>query len=281
MNSSVLTQSEKAQQLRLLHHAGNLLILPNIWDVLGAKLLESIGYPAVATASASVALTNGYPDGEIIPFNDVIKNLKRISTGVNVPVTADIEGAYASENKLLEPNIRLLIETGIAGINFEDTNHTSHTLNELPLQCNRIKTIRKTADAMGVPLFINARTDVLFHNEQFPTPETKQAELIRRGLAYKEAGADCFFPVMLKSEEAIAGLTSALQMPVNIIAVPGIPELKKLEQLGVARLSLGPSFLRIAIKAMKTLATDLKEKNGLKTIVENEITTDYLKSLIK
>ncbi|MCC6690386.1 MAG: isocitrate lyase/phosphoenolpyruvate mutase family protein [Bacteroidia bacterium] len=276
-----MTQTEKAQQLQQLHSSGKLLLLPNIWDVLGAKLLESMNYPAIATASASIALSNGYPDGELIPFNIVVENLKRISASVNLPVTADIESAYANENKLLEQNIRLLIETGIAGINFEDTNHSTKTMNELSVQSNKIKLIRKVADEMGVQLFINARTDVLIHPEQFATAEAKQAELIKRGLAYKDAGADCFFPIAIKSESAIAELISTLQMPINILAILGIPEFKQLEQMGVARVSLGPSFLKIAIQAMQKLAADLKQQKGLTAITENNVTTDYLKSLIK
>ncbi|MCC6601351.1 MAG: isocitrate lyase/phosphoenolpyruvate mutase family protein [Crocinitomicaceae bacterium] len=275
------TQAEKAQQFMKLHHTGKLLILPNIWDVLGAKLLEDVGYQAIATASAPVAFTNGYEDGEKIPLDRVIENLHRITNSVNLPVTADIECAYADEGKLLEKNIQRILETGIAGLNFEDSDKTTGDLIDISKQCNRIKTIRKIADEMEIPLFINARTDVLFYSHFFSTPEEQQAELLRRGQAYKDAGADCYFPVALKDADMIGKIVSTIKIPVNIIALPGIPGFDILEKLGVSRVSLGPSFLKIAIQSMRTLALSLLKKEGLPSITENEITTDYIKSLIK
>jgi 2-methylisocitrate lyase-like PEP mutase family enzyme len=275
-----MTQNNKALQFKELHHSGKLLMLPNIWDALGARLIESIGYPAIATASASVALTNGFDDGEKIPFSYVLKNLSQITSSVSLPVTADIECAYANNDNELEQNIKLLLQTGIVGINIEDTDKISGKINSISSQCNRIKKIRNIANEMNVDLFINARTDVLIHSNLFSTPEIQQQELINRGNAYKDAGADCFFPIALKNEESIKDLVKSIQMPVNILTIPGIPSLEILEKIGVARVSLGPSFLKIAIQAMKNLATDLQSKNGLSTIIENEVTTDYLKSLI-
>ncbi len=278
--SKVLTQADKAHQLLQLHHSNKLLILPNIWDVLGAKLLENIGYPAVATASASVAFSNGYPDGEKIPFDRVIKNLTQIASSVNLPVTADIESGYANDVEQLENNIRQLIKTGVVGLNFEDTDKSSGKINDISTQCYRIEAIRRVSDEMKVPLFINARTDVLLHNKQFPTSELQQAELLKRGLAYKAAGANCYFPIALKNETSMHEIVTTLKMPLNILTIPGIPGFETLKKIGVSRVSLGPSFLKIAIKAMKALAMDLQNEKGFAAIMENEITTDYLKSLI-
>ena len=99
-------QREKENHFHKLHHNGGLLILPNIWDVLGASLLQDIGYPAVATSSSAIALSNGYQDGEKLPFEDLLKILTRISQGVNIPVSADVETAYASNNTELKENIK-------------------------------------------------------------------------------------------------------------------------------------------------------------------------------
>src|SRR6476646_4705045 len=115
--SERLSQQEKAKLFYTLHHSKDLLVLPNIWDCLGAMLLESLGYPAIATASFAVAVTNGYKDGENIPFGDLLAILKKIAAGVNVPVTADIESGFAQGEEQLKKNIRKLIETGVAGIN--------------------------------------------------------------------------------------------------------------------------------------------------------------------
>lgn len=243
-------------------------------------MLENIGYPAVATASASVAFSNGYPDGEKIPFDRVIKNLTQIASSVNLPVTADIESGYANDVEQLENNIRQLIKTGVVGLNFEDTDKSSGKINDISTQCYRIEAIRRVSDEMKVPLFINARTDVLLHNKQFPTSELQQAELLKRGLAYKAAGANCYFPIALKNETSMHEIVTTLKMPLNILTIPGIPGFETLKKIGVSRVSLGPSFLKIAIKAMKALAMDLQNEKGFAAIMENEITTDYLKSLI-
>lgn len=274
------SQKEKARQLYHLHHADNPLILPNIWDVLGAKLLENLGYPAIATASASIAYANGYPDGEKIPFSDLLSMLSRISTSVNIPVTADIEGGYSIDDTRFRENIKLLIKTGIAGINIEDTNHQTKTIFSIERQSERIKLIRAISDESDIPLFINARADVLLYDKDFPTADSKQEELVKRGLAYKEAGADCFFPIALRQKDDIQRLLAQLNMPVNILTLPGIPDLKVLKEIGVARISLGPSFLKAAIKAMKSLAIELNHAEGLSSITGNEISSDYLKSLV-
>lgn len=273
-------QKEKALQFHQLHHTDKLLILPNIWDVLGAKLLENTGYPAIATASASIAYTNGYLDGEKIPFDDLCSILSRISNQVNIPVTADIESGYAVDDIQLQENITLLIKTGIVGINIEDTNHTTNTLLSVERQCERIKMIRAVSSELDIPLFINARTDVLLYEQNFPGYDLKYEELLKRGLAYKEAGANCFYPITLKQKETIQGLVTHLQIPINILTLPGIPGLKELKEIGVARVSLGPSFLKTAIKAMKSLAIELKNYEGLSSITENEISSDYLKLLV-
>ena len=280
MAVNTFTQAEKAKQLYDLHHTGTLLILPNIWDVLGAKLLEDLGYRAIATASASVAYANGYNDGENIPFDDVLHILKKITTSVNVPVTADIESGYAENDIALEKNIRALIETGIAGINIEDTDKKTKTLLPAEEQCEKIRLIKKVAAEMNVPLFINARTDCFVHEKKFESSQSVLKETIQRGIAYKAAGGDCFYPILMTNEDELKAVVQAVDIPVNVITIPGIPSLNVLQQIGVTRVSLGPSFLKYAIKGMKDLASKLQNFGGLGDITGNDITTDYLKHLI-
>ncbi|MEP6681955.1 MAG: isocitrate lyase/phosphoenolpyruvate mutase family protein [Parafilimonas sp.] len=280
MVEKTFTQIEKAKQFYDLHHSGKLLILPNIWDVLGAKLLQDVGYPAVATASASVAYSNGYNDGENISFADVLIILKKIAGCVNVPVTADVESGYAENDIDLEKNIRAIIETGIVGINIEDTDKKTKTLLPAEVQCEKIKRIKKVAEEMNVPLFINARTDCFVHDKIFDSPQSRLDETIKRGIAYKAAGADCFYPILFNNENEIRAIVQQVKMPVNVITIPGIPELKVLQEIGVARVSLGPSFLKYAIKAMKDLAIQLQNYDGLTAITGNDITSDYLKHLV-
>ena len=277
---NILTQQEKAKQLYDLHHSGKLLILPNIWDVLGAKLLQDIGYAAVATASASIAYANGYDDGEHIPFSELLFILNRIAGNVNSPVTADIESGYAENKKELAQNIRKLIEAGIVGINIEDTNKKTNALLPLEEQCKNIELIKNISAQMNMPLFINARTDCYIHAGTFDSVELKLEETIKRGLAYKAAGADCFYPILVNDESEIKMITAQLNIPVNILTMPGMPSLNTLHSIGVSRVSLGPSFLKYAIKAMQSLAIKLQGEDGLDEIINNDITSAYLKQLV-
>ena len=199
---------------------------------------------------------------------------------MDLPVTADIERGYADTDIQLEANIKLLIDAGIVGINIEDTDSKTNTLQSIEYQFNKIRLIKDVAGKMGIPLFINARTDVYLREKIFTTPVAQFEEVIKRGLAYKDAGADCFYPIALQQEADIKELIVRLKLPINIITIPGIPGLKTLSDLGVARVSLGPSFLKIAIRAMKDLAIQLKESEGLSSITGNEITSAYLKDLV-
>jgi len=274
------TQQEKVKQFYNLHHSGRLLILPNVWDCLGANLLESLNYPAIATASASVAFTNGYDDGQRISFGSVLAILNKIVSSVNVPVSADIESGFAENDQQLEENIKQLLGTGIVGINIEDTDKETNAIVPIEIQCEKIKLIKKVSAQAGLPLFINARADVYLRGKNFDTPESKFEEALKRGRTYKAAGADCFYPIAMTRQEDIKRMVEQLQMPVNVITIPGIPELNVLNEMGVTRVSLGPSFLKIAIKAMKNLAVKLQNFEGLSDITENEITSAYVKDLV-
>jgi 2-methylisocitrate lyase-like PEP mutase family enzyme len=274
------SQKQKAEKFHQLHHSDEMLMLPNIWDPLGALLLEDLEYPAIATASAAIAYANGYPDGEKITFNELSALLKKIAHCVSIPVSADIESGYANNDIQLRGNIRLLIDAGIVGINIEDSDKKTKALLSIETQCNKIRLIRKVCDEMDIPLFVNARTDVYLHETIFDTNEKKLSEAIKRGLAYKQAGANGFYPITLKKKEDINELISHVKLPLNVLTVPGIPDLKTLSQLGVARISLGPSFLKISLQAMKEMALQLKNGEGLLSIMKNEITSDYLKNLV-
>lgn len=273
-------QQEKVKQFYNLHHSGKLLILPNIWDCLGANLLESLGYPAIATASASIAFANGYDDGQKISFDSVLVLLKKIAGSVNIPVSADVESGFAENDQELEENIKRLLATGIVGINIEDTDKETNAILPIEVQCEKIKLIKKVSKEVSIPLFINARADVYLRGKNFDTPESKFEEALKRGRAYKAAGADCFYPIAMTRQGDIKRIVEQLQMPVNVITIPGIPELNVLNEMGVARVSLGPSFLKIAIKAMKNLAVKLQKLDGLSDITENEITSIYVKDLV-
>lgn len=130
-----------------------------------------------------------------------------------------------------------------------------------------------------MPLFINARIDSYIHSKNQSLSETLQ-QTIERGLLYKNAGADGLYPIVMRDYNDMKTFVESVNMPVNILTLPGIPELGELQDIGVKRVSLGPSFLKIAIKEMKRFALQLQNHQGLNEIKENEITSDYMSQLI-
>ncbi len=264
-----------------LHHNGKLLILPNIWDPIGAILLEKLGYPAVATSSATVAMSQGYPDGEKLPFDHLLEILRRIVSSVEVPVTADVESAYAgSDHKLLKENIKKLIHTGIAGINFEDSFHD--TPGMVPVkeeQSAKIALIKKVAADEGVELFINARVDVYIKRGDL-SEEQKLEEAVARGKAYKDSGADALYPIILRDRQHAETLIKKVGLPLNLTYIPGIPDLATLEKIGVARVSLASGFLKPAIAAMKTTAEKLLNNEEMDEVMKGWATSDFMDGLI-
>jgi 2-methylisocitrate lyase-like PEP mutase family enzyme len=277
LQNKILT--DNANLFKSLHHNDKILVLPNIWDPLGAVLLESLGYAAVATASASVAFSNGYADGENISFKDLLVILKKIVRSVKIPVTADIESGYAANIAMLEEHMKQLINAGISGINIEDSAHDDSKMISINSQCDKISCIKNTALRMGVPLFINARTDVYLKANNL-SAEAKLAETIHRGNAYKDAGADGFYPIFLREKEGMKSIVQEVGLPVNILLLPGIPDFETLKMIGVARVSLGPGFLKTAINAMKNIAEKLLHYEGMQEVSDNPITTSYLNTLI-
>ena len=222
------SQSEKADLLKKLHHSGKMLVLPNIWDAAGAVLLESLGYPAVATASAAIARAHGYDDGERIPFDLLLAIVSQIVKSVDVPVTVDIETGYATDNEALKSNIRRLIAAGVAGINIEDTDVLTREMLPIAEQVEKLKLIGRVAERESTRLFVNARTDVFLVSPGL-SEDQKLALAIERGRAYVEAGADGIYPIFATEEEAVKTLVNALKVPVNILAKDGSPDLDVLQ----------------------------------------------------
>jgi len=262
-----------------LHHNSEILVLPNIWNPMGALLLQDLGFKAVATASASIACSNGYQDGEKYPFNELVLLLKRITQSVSIPVTADVERGYAKNNIELKENIKRLVDTGILGINFEDSKHEEQKLVAKEEQAEKIHLIKNTASEMGSSLFINARTDVFLKQNNL-SKEEKLNEAIQRGKLYKDAGADGLYPIFLKEQQSIKSIIDEVQLPINILMLPGIPGFAALKEIGVARVSLGPGFLKYAINSMKDVANKLLNYQGMEEITNNPVTSDYLNKLI-
>lgn len=233
-------QVEKARHFAELHVKGSPLVLYNVWDAGGAKAVASAGAPAIATGSWSVAAAHGFEDCENIPLGLVLSVVERIVASVNIPVTIDFEGGYAQTPREVGANVGRLIETGVAGLNFEDQVVGENGLYSASQQAARIAAIREKAEEAGIPLFINARTDQFLKADKPEAHEGFMDEAIGRAKAYRDAGASGFFAPGLVSEPLISRLCEASPLPVNIMVMEGTPPLPVLAQLGVARVSFGP-----------------------------------------
>jgi len=248
------TQKEKADLFKSLHIKGSPLILFNIWDAGSARVIEQAGAKAIATGSWSVAAANGFDDGEKIPLELVFANLERIVRSVAVPVTLDFEGGYATNIAQLKGNIRKLVAAGGIGLNFEDRIVGGGGLHSIEDQSARIEAIREAAESAGVPIYINARTDVFLQTYPAANDEAQVEQALQRAEAYAKAGASGLFAPGLREPNLIKKLCEASPRPVNIMVLPDTPTTKTMAELGVARISYGASPYRQMIAALKEAA---------------------------
>jgi 2-methylisocitrate lyase-like PEP mutase family enzyme len=252
-------QAQKAALLNKLHHGPKILVLANAWDAISARIVEEIGFPAVATTSAGVAATLGYPDGQRVLREDMLEVVARIARAVQVPVTADMEAGYGTSPEEMAETALALVEAGAVGLNLEDvTGDDENSQVALGLQTEKIGAIREASAAAGVPLVINARTDVYLM--PIGPAETRFERTVERLRAYAKAGADCVFAPALKDAETIAKLVKAVEAPLNILLVPGAPNLNELEELGVARASIGSGLMRATLGTAQKLGKAMYER---------------------
>src|SRR5271167_2731420 len=250
------TQRAKAEAFRAMHDRSRILVLPNAWDAMSARVIEEAGARAIATTSAGVAFAVGYPDGEAMPRDEMIAAIARIARVVTIPVSADIESGFAHDAREVAETVRHVIDAGAVGINLEDQVHDgTHSLYDLDEAIDRVRAAREAADSAGVPLVINARTDVYLL--AVGEPDTRFEHAVRRANAYRKAGADCLFIPAVTRRADIERIVPALEGPLNLLAFPGIPTVAELERLGVARLSVGTRLTLGAMSALKKTAVEL------------------------
>jgi 2-methylisocitrate lyase-like PEP mutase family enzyme len=250
----------KAEAFGKLHVGDDVLILPNAWDVASARLVEAAGYKAIATTSAGIAFALGYPDGEKIGRDEMLAAVARIAAKVRVPVTADLEAGYGPEPADTGETVRRAIDCGIIGANIEDGTHRrEQPLSSTNLSVERIYAARKAGDAAGVPFVINARTDSYLAAQIFSLPQDEACfeETVRRGRAYREAGADCIFIPGVSDRDTIGRLVKAIGGPVNILAKPTTPSIPELKAMGVARVSVGGMMMLATLGLVRRAAAEL------------------------
>ena len=259
---------------RELHrNAKNPLILPNIWDVAGARLLESLGAKAVATTSGGVAWSLGYQDGGEVPVRLQARLAGEIVQAVKIPVTVDFEAGYSDKPSAVAENLKPLIEAGIAGINIEDGT------DEPDLLAKKIQAIKKLTLSLGVDLFVNTRTDVYL--QDLVADKKKVQETLDRAATYHAAGADGLFVPGLTDTADIAQITEGTTLPVNLMASPELPKATDLAKLNVRRLSAGTALAQIAYKNVARLAENFLENGDCGVFGEDALKYSELQKLFK
>jgi 2-methylisocitrate lyase-like PEP mutase family enzyme len=250
----IVSTADKAQELRRLHDDPELLVVVNVWDAITATTVANTpGTKALATASHGIAAARGYPDGEVIPRDEMIAEVGLIARQTDLPVSADLEAGYGDPGG----TIARAIDVGVVGANLEDQ------LRPLSEAVRAVEAAVAAAERAGVPFALNARTDAWVRGGD-RDPEVILDDAIERGRAYLEAGATSFFVPGKLDEATIEALVSALgERKVNVIGVPGMPSTQRLGELAVARCSFGPWSQNVALTALARLAEDAYAGGGL------------------
>ena len=271
--------TDGAKRLRELHRTPPIFVIPNAWDAVSARIFEAEGFPAIATTSAGVSAALGYPDGGVVPAREMIEAVARIARAVKVPVSADIEHAYAATPNAVADNVLRVIAAGAVGINLEDCMPGAQDLEPLALQADKIATIVKASAKSGVRIVINARTDVYLR--AIGAPETRLGVAIERGKAFLAAGADCVFIPGVRDADTIRTLVERIAGPINILAVKGSPTIAQLEALGVARVSVGSGPHRATLALTRDIARELKVKGTYESFTAHALPYDEANDLMR
>ncbi|MER5867440.1 isocitrate lyase/phosphoenolpyruvate mutase family protein [Kitasatospora sp. NPDC002040] len=247
------TQQAKAELLHRLHVPGTPLVLANVWDAASARLVAATGAPAVATASASVSWTRGVPDGGGLDLAGALAQTELVVRAVDVPVTADLEDGLAADPAGVGDTVTALLAIGAVGLNLEDAHHGGAApLRPVAEAAERVAAARAAAEAAGIRLYLNARTDV------FLAGAGDLDEAVERARAYVAAGASGIFVPGVADAATITELVKALpDVPLNVMAGPGAPTVAELAALGVARISLGPGLAKVAYAAVRRAAAEV------------------------
>jgi len=270
-------QKARAEKFAALHHGDVPLVMANPWDVVSARLFHEVGFPALATTSGGVAFPYGLADGENISREEMAAVVKRIADAVPIPVTADMEAGYGPAPEDVALTVRMAAEAGAVGVNIEDGNKAGpEKLFELSLAVERIRAAVEAAEAAGIPMVINARTDG-FHGASVSDVFD---EAVKRANAYRAAGAGCLFVPFVRDGELIGELARQIEGPLNVLAGAGTPPVAELKSLGVARVTVGGSLARVALTAAREAARELLETGSFE-FARDALTQGEVHALLK
>jgi 2-methylisocitrate lyase-like PEP mutase family enzyme len=248
------TQADKARQFLALHRPGEPLLLPNPWDLGSARLLAAMGFQALATTSSGFAASLGRNDGSV-SREEALVHAAVIVAATDLPVSADLENAFAHEPGAVAETIRLAIEVGLAGGSVEDfTGRQDDPIYDPRFAAERVAAAAQAAHAGPAPFVLTARAENYLHGR----PDL--ADTIARLQAYQEAGADVLYAPGLRDISDISRLIREVDRPVNVLATAGAPPVAELAAAGVSRISVGGSFAFAALGALVAAATELRDQ---------------------
>lgn len=232
------TAAERATALLALHRPGDPVVLPTVWDAWSARLAADAGFAALTVGSHPLADSIGKPDNEGMSFDDVLARVAQITAAVDVPVSVDIESGYGQSARRL---VEGLLGVGAVGLNIEDTVHSENKRLRSPGEhAELVGALRSAADAAGVHVVINARTDLFLRRDGDDSDRVERA--VARLTEAAEAGADVLYPVGRHDPKTLRRLAAELPLPINAIALPDQDDPASFGLLGVARISFGPFF---------------------------------------
>jgi len=255
--------AEKRQIFRTLHESG-CFVMPNPWNIGTARYLQGLGFKALATTSSGYAHSQGLADGEVTRDMMLI-HCRELARAADVPVNADFEGGYAHDPAAVAENVRLCIETGVAGLSIEDfTGDDADPLYDFALAVRRVRAARDAIEKAGGGVVSTART------EGFIKQRPDMAETIRRLKAFADAGADCLYPPGIRTREQIETVVKAVApLPVNLVmAAPTGLTVKDIAELGVRRISIGGTLARVAMQAFIKSATDIAKDGKFDSLAD-------------
>jgi len=267
-----MSDSNSARVFRDLHQNG-LLILPNAWDAGSARIIEHAGAKAIATSSAALAWSHGYPDGEAMPQEAIVAAVRAIVRVVEIPVSVDLEAGYASDAQTAGAFAARLVDVGAVGVNVEDG------LGSPDLLAAKIERIKEAGAKAGIDLWVNARVDLYLR--KLKEGEGAYQETVLRARRYREAGADSIFVPAASGEALIARLVQGVMVPLNVLAWPGVPPAEKLKELGVRRLSAGSGIAKVVLNRVFVMSQALLAEGRSEPFGEGALSNPEINRLMR
>src|SRR5438270_4111847 len=244
------TQAEQAARFLALHQRAEPLLMPNPWDVGSAKVFAAMGFEALATTSGGFAATLGRLDGSVAR-DEVVAHAAAVAAAVDVPVSADFENCFADAPEDVAETVTLGVDAGLAGCSVEDWS--KNEIYDVELAADRVAAAAEAAHSGEAHVVITARAENFLHDRR------DLADTVARLQRYQEAGADVLFAPGVTAADDLRVLVSSVDRPVNVLALPGVPPVAELAEIGVKRVSVGAAFLWTALGAVVEAATELRD----------------------